>query len=100
MKVSSVLVSERAMKNTLYLWIVIGLTGACLLPWYVVEQGFWTLSWFSTFTQEDTAPLLFQTLLHGRLWLLPVIILLVIGSAIPMIIKSPRILNRALAMVG
>lgn len=60
------------MRKTIALWLLAGLVGFCVLPWYSVESGFWSFSWlFTEFLSEDTSPALFQILLHGRWWFVP-----------------------------
>lgn len=79
---------------------MIGLAGIFLLPWYAVEDGFWTFSWISTFTNSDSAPAVLQAWLHQRWWLIPSIILLIISIPIISLIKHPGFLTLSLAAVG
>lgn len=51
---------------------IIGLTGAIVLPWYVVPSGFWEFAWIRQFGEANSSPLFLQVLLHSRWQLLPV----------------------------
>ena len=50
-----------ALHPTVVLWTAVGLVGFCLLPWYAVDDGFFTLRWlFDGWPlDEDVAPALF-----------------------------------------
>jgi iron(III) transport system permease protein len=54
----------------------VGLVGYTILPWYVIEDGFWSPDWlFDGWPlDDDYAPGLLQTLSHGKLWLAPVVL--------------------------
>ena len=88
------------MKNTVYLWIIIGLVGTFLLPWYAVEDGFWTFSWIATFTDSMAAPAVFQVLLHQRWWLIPPVLLVFATLPIVAFVKQPRVVTLALVSIG
>jgi iron(III) transport system permease protein len=45
-----------------------------ILPWYALPQGFWSFAWVGDFLDPNSAPLLFQVLLHGRYWLAPMLV--------------------------
>jgi iron(III) transport system permease protein len=63
--------------NPLTICLIAGWAGVGLLPWYGLDQGFWTFSWLGRWAAPDAAPLLLQASAHGRLWLWPVAIVLV-----------------------
>lgn len=53
-------------------WLAVGWGGFALLPWYGVEDGFWSFTWLSEYPPgADNAPGLLQVLLVGRWWLAP-----------------------------
>lgn len=53
-------------------WLAVGWGGFALLPWYGVEDGFWSFAWLSEYPPgADNAPGLLQVLLVGRWWLAP-----------------------------
>ncbi|MBB5221976.1 iron(III) transport system permease protein [Amaricoccus macauensis] len=58
---------------TVRLWILVGLVGFCLLPWYAVEGGFWSFAWLLDGWpfDEDAGPALFLALQGEKLWLAP-----------------------------
>jgi len=61
------------MNRTVFLWLAIGGIGYAILPWYAIEDGFWSLYWFSGYPGDiDFAPGILQALGHDRPWLLPV----------------------------
>jgi iron(III) transport system permease protein len=54
----------------------VGLVGSAILPWYVIEDGFWSLLWLANGwpLDGDYAPGILQTILHGKLWLAPIVL--------------------------
>lgn len=56
------------------LWLAVGWGGFTLLPWYGVEDGFWSFTWLSGYPAgADAAPALMQVLLMDRWWLAPLV---------------------------
>ena len=68
----------KGLHPTVMLWLAVGWIGFAVLPWYGVEDGFFTLSWlFDGYpTNSDVAPALFLNLQGEKLWLAPLGILL------------------------
>ncbi|MCK8779451.1 iron ABC transporter permease [Rhizobium sp. NTR19] len=63
------------MTRTTRLWSSVGLAGFCLLPWYIVPGGFWSLSWLSDLGNQGASGLVHG--LTGKFWLIaPAIALL------------------------
>ena len=62
------------MKKSFYSWLVVGIASYLLLPWYVIEDGFWDINWIiDGFPFDDaTAPAILQATLYGKGWLLPI----------------------------
>ncbi|EFO31138.1 ferric transport system permease protein FbpB [Roseibium sp. TrichSKD4] len=60
------------MKRTASLWLLVGLAGYCLPPWYMTDSGFWSFSWVFDFTADDNGSALLMGTLHGKTWLLPI----------------------------
>lgn len=57
------------------LWLALGWGGFALLPWYGVEDGFWSFAWLFDYPAgADAAPALLQVLLFGRWWLAPMVL--------------------------
>ncbi|MGB3316409.1 MAG: iron ABC transporter permease [Albidovulum sp.] len=57
------------MKRTAGLWLLIGLVGYALLPWYMVSGGVFGLGWLAEMSGDGAAPALWQVILHGKWWL-------------------------------
>ena len=69
------------------LWLAVGWGGFALLPWYGVEDGFWSFAWLSEYPAgADVAPAVLQILAVGRWWLAP----LVLGLAAPLAVLWRR----------
>jgi len=66
------------MKASSLLWIVIGLFGYCLLPWYILDDGLLSLEWLFDGYPFDTdyAPALFLIVQSEKLWLAPILLFL------------------------
>ncbi len=63
------------MNRTATLWLAVGWIGFAILPWYVIEDGFWNFEWLEAYPFGiDAAPAIFQVFLHDRGWLLPPIL--------------------------
>ncbi len=61
------------MNRTVVLWLAVGWVGFAVLPWYAIDDGFWSLAWLDGFpTDIDYAPAILQALIHDRGWLLPI----------------------------
>ncbi len=56
----------------LFAWLALGAAGFCLLPWYAVEDGFFSFDWrFGFPLAPEGAPALVQATLNGKTWLWP-----------------------------
>ena len=61
------------MNRTVALWLIVGWVGYVILPWYAIDDGFWTLEWLDGYvTDVDYAPGLFVSLFFDREWLSPI----------------------------
>ncbi|MFK7854849.1 MAG: ABC transporter permease [Granulosicoccus sp.] len=71
------------MNKSMYLWLILGLLGFCVLPWYVLEDGFWGFEWLVDGYPFDTdyAPALFLIMQGEKLWLSPLILWLLMPLA-------------------
>ena len=67
--------SERTTHPVLIFWVIAGWVGYCLLPWYMVEDGFWSFGWLLDGYpfDEDYAPGAFLIAQGEKLWLAPLI---------------------------
>ena len=59
------------MKNTSLVWLLIGAVGACLLPWYLTEDGFWSFSWLARSNSSAYPSALILILKQSYWWLIP-----------------------------
>lgn len=64
--------------------------GLVALPWYGVAGGFWSFGWLAAPTEAANASGLVQALLHGRSWLWPLPVLLIIALIEVLRGKGPR----------
>ncbi|HTN97710.1 MAG TPA: iron ABC transporter permease [Nordella sp.] len=62
--------------------------GLVALPWYGVAGGFWSFGWLIAPTEAGNASGLVQALLHGRSWLWPLPVLLII--VLIDVLRGPR----------
>ena len=57
------------MRRTAGLWLLIGLAGYVLLPWYMVAGGFWSFGWLSEMGTDARSALLWSWAERDWLWL-------------------------------
>jgi iron(III) transport system permease protein len=82
-----------AVRRTLLLWLAVGAAGFLVVPWYAVQDSLLGVGWLKDFTAKDNAPALLQALMHGRIWLVPLGLLL--AAFIPLL--RPAIARRSRA---
>src|SRR5688572_33410250 len=64
------------MKRTAIL-IAAGMIAFLLLPWYGIEEGFFSTEWIWFYPLDpESAPAPIQIFAHGRIWLLPYLLFL------------------------
>lgn len=69
--------------TTALLWLAVGLVGLCVLPWYTLEDGFWSLEWLASWPLDsDVAPAIVLILTGEAPWLAPLPVLL----AVPLLV--------------
>ncbi len=79
--------------------LVLGAVALILLPWYRIEGGFFGLGWLAGFPlSPEVAPGLVQIAMHGRFWLVPVLILLLLAGLVRRGVPDP--MRRGAAFVG
>jgi iron(III) transport system permease protein len=62
--------------------LALGIASFLLLPWYRVDSGFFGLRWLTGFPlAPETSPGLLHMLVHGRFWLVGVVLFLGLGAA-------------------
>jgi len=84
------------MKNSARLWLLTGLFGYCILPWYILDDGLWGFEWLFDGYPFDTdyAPALFLNMQGEKLWLSPLLLFLLlpwIGEFFTRSIPDPAI---------
>lgn len=85
------------MRRTAGLWLLVGLAGWCLLPWYSVRGGFWSFGWLSGWG-GDAAPALIWAL-ADRPWLLAPVAGLAL-AAVALLVGPPVARARLLVAAG
>jgi iron(III) transport system permease protein len=58
------------MSRAIILWILVGVIGAAVLPWYALNDGLFSLSWVRAYPNPETGSALYQIAALGRVWLL------------------------------
>ena len=68
--------------TTAGLWLAVGLFGSLLLPWYGIEDGFFSFEWMISgyLFDSDYAPLFWHLLMGEKQWLAPLILPFVISA--------------------
>ncbi len=61
-------------------WLALAWAGFLLLPWYALEDGFFTLAWLGAYPDAASAPAPLQGIAFGRPWLLSLLLPLIIAS--------------------
>ena len=84
------------------LWLLVGIIGFCVLPWYLLEDGFWSFEWLFDGYPFDTdyAPALFLIWQREKLWLLPILPLLLLPGVLLLFRCSAHTYARILCVAG
>lgn len=87
---------------TVLLWTAVGLAGFVLLPWYGLDDNFFTLSWLLDGYpfDDNVAPALFLILQGQKLWLAPMGLVLVLPMLLYGRRKSDPFFGRLLVALG
>ena len=87
--------------TTASLWLAVGLFGSLILPWYGIEDGFFSFEWMASDYLFDTdyAPLFWLLLMGEKLWLAPLILPFMI-SGLALIAKDGSKLKTYLFLFG
>ncbi len=88
------------MKNKSLLWLLFGATGACLLPWYALEDGFWAFTWIRSLSDPEYPSALVLILEQSHWWLMPPLVALVAGFIAIMLPMGRKGLSRMLIAVS
>lgn len=67
--------------SSAFLIIISGIVAAIILPWYAIENGFWSSAWFLQGYPNSikVSPLLFFLINGSNLWLCPILLLLIVA---------------------
>jgi iron(III) transport system permease protein len=84
------------------LWLVVGLAGFVVLPWYGIEYGFWNFEWlFEGYPLDsDSAPGVLQVFLGGKPWLAPLVLFLLAPAAVLRRRKNDPLFATVLLVAG
>ena len=52
-------------------WLAIGWLGAVLLPWHMIDAGFFAFGWLKGYPGPESGPAIWQIAVAGEWWLLP-----------------------------
>jgi iron(III) transport system permease protein len=74
----------RPFDRTVALWLAVGLIGYVILPWYAIEDGFWSFEWLlgGYPTDSDFAPAILLVFIDGKAWLAPIVLFLIAPFAL------------------
>src|SRR5260221_13780914 len=67
--------------RALLAWIIVGAIGFFAVPWYAVEDSVLGVAWLRHWIGKDEGSAAVQVLVHGRIWLLPLLGVLIAASA-------------------
>jgi len=90
----------RTHHRALLSWLIVGVAGYLLLPWYALQDTVLGIAWLRDWAGLDNAPAIVQAFRHGRPWLLPLGALLLAGSALLAPGLDPRTRANGMIAVG
>lgn len=90
----------RELPRPIAAWLVVGVVGFALVPWYMLPGSVLSPAWLRDFASRDAASGLFQAALHGRAWLWPVAALLAAAAVAILPGLSRRARGNLLVAVG
>ena len=84
------------------LWALVSLLGFCVLPWYLLDDGFWSFEWLFDGYPFDTdyAPALFLIWQAEKLWLAPILPILLLPLLLLALKPSAKITSNILCLAG
>jgi iron(III) transport system permease protein len=85
-------------RRSLTLWLTVGAVGFVLVPWYTLQDSVFTFGWVTHLAQQEAAPALLQTFVHGRSWLAPLGFLLAVGAGVAVV--TPQRKTRATTLIA
>ena len=90
------------MNRTLVFWLAVGWLAFLLLPWYVIEDGFWGLAWILDGYPFDSsyAPAALQVTQGNAPWLAPIALFLLLPVAVINRDRADPLVSVVLLMAG
>lgn len=94
-------INKKADKTVLVI-CALALLASALLPWYMIDEGFWSTGWLKGYpTSEISAPLLLILYFQGKsLWLIPILGLLISALLCGLFVFSRPVLGKLLVFIG
>ncbi len=88
--------------RTVLLWLIIGIIGFTLLPWYVQEDGLWSFYWlqYGYPFEPDYAPAAFLLGQNSKIWLAPLAVFLVLPFTVLGKHKTDPVFAKVLLVSG
>jgi len=60
-------------------WLALGIAAFALAPWYALPDGVLHAGWLAHYFGKENAPGIVQSVHHGRAWLVPLALMLLLG---------------------
>ena len=81
---------------------LVALLGLAVLPWYAIEDGFWSVQWLlgGYPLAGESAPALFLWAGRNKLWLLPIAVMALAALATVLLRPPALVLGRVLTALG
>ena len=61
-------------------WLALGWLGAVLLPWYMIDAGFFAFGWVRAYPSPESGPAVWQVITQNRWWLTPALLPLLVAT--------------------
>ena len=61
-------------------WLALGWLGAVLLPWYMIDAGFFAFGWVRAYPGLESGPAVWQIVAQNRWWLAPALLPLLVAT--------------------
>ncbi|MBI3899246.1 MAG: iron ABC transporter permease [Gammaproteobacteria bacterium] len=91
----------KATQRTVMSWLIVGLVGFLLLPWYALQDSLWSLHWLvGVYSNDQMAAGIAQATAYGRPWLWGCAAALAFCGAAPYLFRTRETLGRALLIAG
>ena len=58
------------MRGLVICWMLVGVLGFLIFPWYVKGDGFFSINWILEYSLEDYGSVLPQVFINKKYWLL------------------------------